>query len=79
MDRFTALFRICATARLFIDHMLPDLDAGIFLDTDILLMDDIKVRQFQWRNEVNWVIIIIMTGIRIMLQLYCSCTFRIEH
>ena len=75
MDRFTALFRICATARLFIDHMLPDLDAGIFLDTDILLMDDIKVRQFQWRNEVNWVII--MTGI--MLQLHCSCTFRIEH
>ena len=34
---------MCATARLFIDHMLPDVDAGIFLDTDILLMDNIKV------------------------------------
>ena len=34
---------MCATARLFIDHMLPEIDAGIFLDTDILLMDDIKV------------------------------------
>ena len=34
---------MCATARLFIDHMLPDIDAGIFLDTDILLMDNIKV------------------------------------
>ena len=37
------LLRMCATARLFIDHMLPDVDAGIFLDTDILLMDNIKV------------------------------------
>ena len=58
LEEMISMFRICATARLFIDHMLPDLDAGIFLDTDILLMDDIKVRQFQWRNEVNWVIII---------------------
>lgn len=37
-----SMFRMCATARLFIDFMLPKVDAGIFLDTDILLMDDIK-------------------------------------
>ena len=40
---FKNFLRMCATARLFIDHMLPDIDAGIFLDTDILLMDNIKV------------------------------------
>ena len=37
------LLRVCATARLFIDFMLPNVKAGIFIDTDILLMDDIKV------------------------------------
>ena len=36
------MFRICATARLFIDKMLPDVDSGIFLDTDVVLMDNIK-------------------------------------
>ena len=35
------MFRICATARLFIDTMLPEVDSGIFLDTDIVMMDDI--------------------------------------
>ena len=35
------MFRICATARLFIDTMLPEVDNGIFLDTDIVIMDDI--------------------------------------
>ena len=37
------MLRVCATARLFIDFMLPNVKAGIFIDTDILLMDDIKV------------------------------------
>ena len=36
------MFRICATARLFIHEMLPEVDAGIYLDTDIVLMDNIK-------------------------------------
>ena len=36
------MFRVCATARLFLPEMLPEVDAGIFLDTDIILMDDIK-------------------------------------
>ena len=36
------MFRICATARLFIHEMLPEVDAGIFLDTDIVLMDNIR-------------------------------------
>ena len=35
--------RVCATARLFLDWMLPeDLDSGILLDTDTLLLDDIR-------------------------------------
>ena len=33
------MFMICATARLFIHEMLPE---GIFLDTDIVLMDNIR-------------------------------------
>ena len=36
------MFRVCATARLFIHEMLPEIKSGIFLDTDILFMDDIK-------------------------------------
>ena len=36
------MFRICATARLFIHEMLPEVDAGIFLDTDIVRMDNIR-------------------------------------
>ena len=37
------MFRVCATARLFLDYMLPeDLEEGIFLDTDTLVMDDIR-------------------------------------
>ena len=36
------MFRACSTAKLFLDHMLPDtVDAGVYLDTDILLLDDI--------------------------------------
>ena len=46
------LLRMCATARLFIDHMLPDVDAGIFLDTDILLMDNIKVYYYTYINVI---------------------------
>ena len=35
--------RVCATARLFLDWMLPEeVDSGIFLDTDTLLLDDIR-------------------------------------
>ena len=34
---------MCATARLFLDWMLPlSVESGIFLDTDTLLMDDIR-------------------------------------
>ena len=36
------MFRICATARLFIHEMLPSVDAGIYLDSDVLLMDNIS-------------------------------------
>jgi lipopolysaccharide biosynthesis glycosyltransferase len=35
------MFRICATARLFIHEMLPTVDAGIYLDSDVLLLDNI--------------------------------------
>ena len=35
--------RLCATARLFLDWMLPlSVESGIFLDTDTLLLDDIR-------------------------------------
>jgi len=33
-------FKLCATARLFIQDLVPDLDAGIFLDNDVLLLRD---------------------------------------
>ena len=42
LESMLNMFRICATARLFIHEMFPDLDAGIFLDTDIVLMDNIR-------------------------------------
>ena len=35
------MFKICATARLFLPDMFPAEDAGIFLDTDMVLHDDI--------------------------------------
>ena len=35
------MFRICATARLFVHEMLPSVDAGIYLDSDVLLLDNI--------------------------------------
>jgi len=33
-------WKICATARLFLQDLLPEVDAGIFLDTDTVLLDD---------------------------------------
>ena len=42
LEEMVNMFRICATARLFIDKMLPNVDSGIFLDSDIVLMDNIK-------------------------------------
>jgi len=33
-------WKICATARLFLQDLLPELDAGIFLDTDTVLLED---------------------------------------
>jgi len=41
LGQMVNMFRICATARLFIHEMLPSVDAGIYLDSDILLMDNI--------------------------------------
>jgi len=34
-------FKLCATARLFLQDFLPHVDAGIFLDNDIVVMDDL--------------------------------------
>ena len=42
LEEMQNMFRVCATARLFLHEMLPDLDSGIFLDTDIIFMDDIQ-------------------------------------
>ena len=42
------MFRLCATARLFVHEMLPeDVEAGIFLDTDIILHDNLANL---WKN-----------------------------
>ena len=42
------MFKICATARLFVHEMLPeDVEAGIFLDTDIILHDNLANL---WKN-----------------------------
>ena len=34
-------FKLCATATLFLQDFLPHVDAGIFLDNDIVVMDDL--------------------------------------
>ena len=42
LEDYYGMFRACSTAKLFLDHMLPEtVDAGVYLDTDILLLDDI--------------------------------------
>ena len=52
-------FKLCATARLFIQvacqlstsvtqDLVPDLDAGIFLDNDVLLLRDPAVLWDRW-------------------------------
>ena len=33
-------YRICATAKMFFPDLLPEVDAGIYLDTDILMLGD---------------------------------------
>ena len=48
LEDMQGMFRTCATARLFVHEMLPDsVDAGIFLDTDIILHDDLANL---WKN-----------------------------
>ena len=42
LESLLDMFRVCSTARLFLDQMLPEVDSGIFLDTDTLVMDDIR-------------------------------------
>ena len=41
LESMIDMFKICATARLFLPDMFPAEDAGIFLDTDMVLHDDI--------------------------------------
>ena len=36
-------FKLCATARLFLQDLIPHVDAGIFLDNDIVVMDDLSL------------------------------------
>jgi len=36
-------FKLCATARLFLQDSIPHVDAGIFLDNDIVVMDDLSL------------------------------------
>ena len=36
-------FKLCATARLFLQHLILHIDAGVFLDNDIVVMDDLSL------------------------------------
>ena len=36
-------FKLCATARLFLQDSIPHVDAGVFLDNDIVVMDDLSL------------------------------------
>ena len=36
-------FKLCATARLFLQDLIPNVDAGVFLDNDIVVMDDLSL------------------------------------
>ena len=40
LDDMMHAYKICATASLFLHELLPEVDAGIFLDTDVILMGD---------------------------------------
>jgi len=40
LEEMIGAFKFCATARLFLQDMLPDVDAGIFLDNDMLALQD---------------------------------------
>ena len=40
-------FKLCATARLFLQDLIPHIDAGVFLDNDIVVMDDLS---FLWER-----------------------------
>jgi len=42
LDSMIKEFKTCSPARLFIHEMLPDVDAAIFLDSDVILMDNIQ-------------------------------------
>ena len=35
-------YKLCTTAKLFLHEMFPEADAGIFLDTDTVLLEDIS-------------------------------------
>ena len=48
LEEMQTMFRTCATARLFVHDMLPEtVEAGIFLDTDTILHDDLANL---WKN-----------------------------
>ena len=35
-------YKLCTTAKLFLHEMFPEEDAGIFLDSDTILLEDIS-------------------------------------
>ena len=42
LKEMTDQFKICATAKILVHEMFPQVDAGIVIDTDLVFMDDIK-------------------------------------
>lgn len=37
-EKMRNMFRVCATERLFLPDMFPDLDAAIYIDTDLVFL-----------------------------------------
>ena len=43
LEEMVHSFKLCATARLFLQDLIPHVEAGIFLDNDIVVMDDLSL------------------------------------
>ena len=52
LEQKVNLYKVCATASLFLPYMFPEVDAGVYLDTDTVLHDDI-VRVWRHFEEFN--------------------------
>ena len=42
MEEMMRNYKLCTTAKLFLHEMFPEAEAGIFLDTDTVVLEDIS-------------------------------------